>query len=127
MDGHVSTLMVVDDDPAIVHMLGHRLVAAGYRVLTAANGHEALEIFGEHAGEIDLLFTDIKMPGGMSGIDLYDRLKRAKPSLKVVLSSGYSEEIMNLGVSVNPILVFLPKPFSVQELAATVRRCLDRN
>ena len=122
-----ETILVVEDEQAVRDIVVRGMQLCGYCVLVAADGQEAMEIWGEHAAEIDLLFTDIKMPGGMSGLDLYDRLKRLKPSLKVVLSSGYSEEIMNLGMSVNPILVFLPKPFSVKELAATVRRCLDRD
>ncbi len=121
-----ETILVVEDEQAVRDMVVRGLQLLGYRVRVAANGDEAMKVWARHAAEIDLLFTDIKMPGGLSGLDLYDRLKRAKPSLKVVLSSGYSEEIMNLGMSVNPILVFLPKPFDVKELAATVRRCLDR-
>ena len=122
-----ETILVVEDEQSVREMVVRSMERLGYRVRVAANGPEAMAIWNEHAREIDLLFTDIKMPGGLSGLDLYDRLKRSKPSLKVVLSSGYSEEIMNLGMSVNPILVFLPKPFDVTELAATVRRCLDRD
>jgi two-component system cell cycle sensor histidine kinase/response regulator CckA len=66
------------------------------------------------------------MPGGTSGLELYERFKHSKPSLQVVISSGYSEEIVKLGMSVNPFLVFLPKPYDVKTLADSVRRCLDR-
>jgi DNA-binding NtrC family response regulator len=85
-----------------------------------------MEVWSRHAREIDLLFTDIRMPGGTSGLELYERLKQAKPTLRVIVSSGYSDEIGRLGVSVNPVLVFLPKPYDMKTLADTVRRCLDR-
>ena len=66
------------------------------------------------------------MPGGASGLELYERFKQAKVSLQVIVSSRYSEEIVRLGRSVNPVLVFLPKPYDVKTMARTVRECLDR-
>jgi CheY-like chemotaxis protein len=92
----------------------------------AADGQEATEVWSRLSGEIDLLFTDIRMPGGMSGLELYERFKQAKPALQVIVSSGYSEEIVKLGRSVNPMIVFLPKPYDVKTLVRTVRRCLDQ-
>jgi signal transduction histidine kinase/CheY-like chemotaxis protein len=121
-----ETILLVEDDQAVRDMVVQGLRRQGYRVFLAANGQEAEEIWNRSAGEIDLLFTDIRMPGGMSGLELYERFKHSKPSLQVVISSGYSEEIVKLGMTVNPFLVFLPKPYDVKTLADTVRRCLDR-
>ena len=121
-----ETILLVEDDQAVRDMVVRGLQWHGYRVFVAANGQEAEKIWNRHADEIDLLFTDIRMPGGTSGLELYERLKQSKANLKVVISSGYSEEIVKLGRSVNPLLVFLPKPYDVKTLADTVRRCLDR-
>jgi PAS domain S-box-containing protein len=121
-----EAILLVEDDQGVRDMVVRGLQRHGYRVFVAANGQQAEEIWNRHAAEIDLLFTDIRMPGGMSGLELYERFKQSKPSLPVVISSGYSEEIIKLGMSVNPLLVFLPKPYDVKTLAETVRRCLDR-
>jgi len=121
-----ETILLVEDDQAVRDTVVQGLQRHGYRVFVASDGQEAIEIWDRHAAEIDLLFTDIRMPGGMSGLDLHERLKQTRANLPVIISSGYSDEITKLGMSVNPVLVFLPKPYDVQTLAETVRRCLDR-
>jgi nitrogen-specific signal transduction histidine kinase/ActR/RegA family two-component response regulator len=122
-----ETILLVEDDKEVREMVVMGLKRHGYRVFVASDGQEAISLWGRHAGEIDLLFTDMRMPGGMSGFDVYERLKKSKPTLHVVFSSGYSEDISKLGLSENPMLVFLPKPYDVRTLADTVRRCLDRS
>ncbi len=97
----------------------------GYRVLVAANGREATEAWAQHSGAIDLLFTDIRMPGGISGLELVERFRRDRPGLKVVVSSGYSEEMTKLAASIGAGVVFLAKPYDVKTLARAVRECLD--
>jgi PAS domain S-box-containing protein len=121
-----ETILLVEDDQAVRDTVVLGLKRFGYRVLVAADGQEATEVWSRLSGEIDLLFTDIRMPGGMSGLELYERFKQAKPALQVIVSSGYSEEIVKLGRSVNPMIVFLPKPYDVKTLVRTVRRCLDQ-
>jgi len=121
-----ETILLVEDDQAVREMIVRGLQRYGYRVFVAADGREAEGIWHRHAEEIDLLFTDIRMPGGTSGLELYERFKHSKAGLQVVISSGYSEEIVKLGMSVNPFLVFLPKPYDVKTMADTVRRSLDR-
>jgi len=121
-----ETILLVEDEQAVRDIVMLGLQWYGYRVLYAASGEEALRIWDQHAEEIDLLFTDMRMPGGMSGLELYERLKQTKATLKVVISSGYSEEILKSGASANPAITFLPKPYEVQTLAATVRKCLDQ-
>jgi CheY-like chemotaxis protein len=121
-----ETILLVEDDQAVRDTIVLGLKRFGYRVLVAADGQEATRIWSLHAEEIDLLFTDIRMPGGTPGLELYERFKQAKVSLQVIVSSGYSEEIVKLGRSVNPMLVFLPKPYDVKTMARTVRECLDR-
>jgi PAS domain S-box-containing protein len=121
-----ETILLVEDDQAVRDTVVLGLRWHGYRVFVASNGKEAIEIWNRHFAEIDLLFTDIRMPGGMSGVDLYERCKDSKTGLRVIFSSGYSDEIAKLGLSANPMLVFLPKPYDVKTLTEVVRRCLDR-
>jgi DNA-binding NtrC family response regulator len=117
---------LVDDDQAIRDMVALGLQLYGYRVLEAADGEEALRVWADHSGEIDLLFTDMRMPGGMSGMDLFERFKRAKATLKGIISSGYSDEILEAQEVLSPGVTFLPKPYDVKALVSTVRSCLDQ-
>jgi PAS domain S-box-containing protein len=120
-----ETILLVEDEKAIRDMVALGLQLYGYRVIEAANGPEAVQMWNQHSGEIDLLFSDMRMPGGLTGIDLLERFKRAKPGLKGVISSGYSEEILKLQEQTTPGVTYLPKPYSVKVLAGTVRNCLD--
>jgi PAS domain S-box-containing protein len=121
-----ETILLVDDEKAIRDMVALGLQHYGYQVLQAGNGPEAIKVWDDHAGEIDLLFSDMKMPGGITGMDLFERFKQAKASLKGVISSGYStEEFLKSRELVTPGLTFLPKPYNVRTLAGTVRNCLD--
>jgi CheY-like chemotaxis protein len=118
-------ILLVEDEQAVREMVALGLQLFGYRVLEAANGPEALKIWDRQAREIDLLFTDMRMPG-MTGMELYERLKRSRTDLKAVLSSGYSEEILKLDRITDQGITFLPKPYNIKTLAVTVRNCLDQ-
>jgi CheY-like chemotaxis protein len=83
---------------------------------------EALEIWKANDAKMDLLLTDIIMPGGLNGRELADRLSREQPGLKVILMSGYSAD--RLG-RIQPSSHILHKPFSLENLTETVRQCLD--
>jgi PAS domain S-box-containing protein len=118
-------ILLVEDEQAVREMVALGLQLFGYRVLEAANGPEALKIWEKQAAEIDLLFTDMRMPG-MTGMELFERLKRRRANLKAVLSSGYSEEILKLDRITDQGITFLPKPYNIKTLAVTVRNCLDQ-
>jgi CheY-like chemotaxis protein len=120
-----ETILVVEDEAAVRGMVMLGLQLYGYRVLGAGSGGEALRLWEDHAGEIDLLFTDMRMPG-MTGMELFNRLKRDKPGLKVVISSGHSEELLASEMQASPGMIFLPKPFGMSTLGMTVRNCLDK-
>lgn len=120
-----ETILLVEDEQAVRQMVAQGLQLFGYRVLEAGDGPEAVRIWDEHAMEIDLLFTDMRMPGGMTGIDLLQRLQKTRPALRAVLSSGYSEEILKLDAPFGQRVTYLPKPYDVKTLALTVRECLD--
>lgn len=122
-----ETILVVDDEEAVRKMVTLGLEMNGYHILEAGDGSEAIQMWENHAGEIDLLFTDMRMPGGISGIELFEQLRRRDPALIGIISSGYSEQILGPQELMPAGLTFLPKPYNVKTLLGTVRDCLDFN
>ena len=102
------------------------LESAGYQVAEAATGHEALGNWEARTGEIDLLVTDVVMPGGVNGRELANRFRRATSPFKVIFVSGYGVDAMNGYPLVATDTYFLQKPFAFHLFLDTVRRCLDR-
>jgi len=121
--GH-ETILIVEDEPLLRELARIILSDYKYRVLEAGTGHEALKVWDEHQGKIDLLLTDMVMPEGMTGRELAEELKKRKPGLKIIYTSGYSEEIMDGGLVLNETR-FLQKPYAPPVLAEAVRECLD--
>jgi CheY-like chemotaxis protein len=120
--GH-ETVLVVDDDRDIRAMLVRALKSAGYTVLDAASGADALRRLAEVDGAVELLLTDVKMPG-MGGRELADAARARYPSLRVLFSSGYAENaIADHGVLAGGIH-FIAKPYTLQALTARIRDVL---
>ncbi len=123
--GH-ETILLVEDDPALRRLAERILTASGYQVVGAGTGQDALAEWGTHRSEIDLVLSDLVMPGGMTGLQLCDRLRQDQPDLKVLFTSGYSEELLDRRcASPSSGAMFLTKPYSPQRLTEAVRRCLD--
>ena len=121
--GHETVLLV--EDAAPVRALARRsLEACGYRVLDASDGPTALELSARHGEAIDLLVTDVVMPG-MSGRELAERLAPARPGMKVLYTSGYTDDAMVRQGVLNAGVAFLQKPFVPDSLARKVREVLD--
>jgi CheY-like chemotaxis protein len=119
-----QTVLVVEDAEGLRELTKRLLERHGYIVLLAANTEEALQLFDEHP-DIDLLLTDVVMPGA-SGPDLVKQLVERRPTLKVIYMSGYTDEaIVHHGV-LDPGIVFLHKPFSNESLGQKIREVLDR-
>jgi PAS domain S-box-containing protein len=121
--GERETILLVEDDRNLRKTTRMLLEMSGYVVLEAANGVEALRIFDEHAQKIALLFTDMTMPEGVDGRQLAAELKKRRPGLKSILTSGYNPDLSGREVSENER--FLPKPCPVPELLEAVRAALD--
>jgi len=102
------------------------LTAQGYKVLVAASGVEALHAYEQANRKIDLLLTDMVMPGGIMGEDLAERLQKINPELKVIFTSGYSPGMAGQALSLIEGRNFLPKPYPIGKLAHLVREILDR-
>lgn len=120
-----ETILFVEDEPALKKMGVQILERIGYTVFAASNGQEALEQWSKHRERIELLVTDIVMPGGMSGRQLAEKIGQDKPDLKIVYCSGYSAEIAGKDLSLREGINFLRKPFRPLDLAKAVRSALD--
>jgi len=124
--GGAEGVLVVEDDIAFRNMMSMTLKVLGYRVFEATDGRAALGLWEKHASEISFLFTDQVMPGGISGLDLCRRLHTAKPTLRRMISTGYTTNVIDPAVMAAEGIDFLPKPFTSESLANAVRRCIDR-
>jgi CheY-like chemotaxis protein len=123
--GGTETVLVVEDDEKVRNLAGRALSGYGYKVLTAGDGREAVEISKGHEGPIHLLLTDVVMPG-MSGRDLAKILERLRPEMKVLYMSGYTDNaIVHHGI-LDKGLAFFQKPFTPWDLARKVRETLDQ-
>jgi two-component system, cell cycle sensor histidine kinase and response regulator CckA len=120
-----SRILLVEDEDRVRRLAGRVLRSAGYEVFEAANGVEAIAEWKRLGGDVDLLFTDMVMPEGITGAQLADRLRAEKPSLRVVLTSGYSADIAQAGVPHQAGVSYLPKPYQALTLGAVVRECLQ--
>jgi two-component system, cell cycle sensor histidine kinase and response regulator CckA len=118
-----ETILVVEDDESVRRLIVGTLGMCGFQVLQAADGPGALNTATEHAGPIDLLLTDVIMPG-MNGKEVADRLAALRPQVKVLFISGYSGELIAKAGVLHPGVAYLPKPFTSDALAAKVREML---
>jgi two-component system cell cycle sensor histidine kinase/response regulator CckA len=119
-----ETILLVEDDETLCVLSRRVLEARGYTVLEARNGHEALALCDQHEGPIDLVATDIVMPG-MNGGMLVEHLAVKRPALRVLFMSGYTDDDMLRRGIVDPRMAFLAKPFTPETLASKVREVLD--
>jgi CheY-like chemotaxis protein len=119
-----ATILVVEDDPDVREMMVGILSDLGYQTLVATNGPEALAILND-GHSVDLLFTDIVMPAGMSGTELARQASRLRPDLKVLLSSGYAREA-NHWRSARVEFPFIAKPYRPTTLGKKLEELLAR-
>ena len=120
-----ESVLVVEDDPPLRAYTVEILTELGYRVLEAPNGPAALALLDKNR-DIDLLFTDIVMPGGMNGRQLADAAVRRHPGLKVLFTTGYTRNAIVHHGRLDPGVEMIGKPFSFDELGAKVRALLDK-
>jgi CheY-like chemotaxis protein len=119
-----ETILVVDDEEAIVELGRRSLEGLGYRVLAAGSGEEALEVFRRHRGEVDLVLLDLGMPG-MGGPRCLKALKDLDPQVRVIIASGYSANGAVREFLRDGAVGYLGKPFRLKDLAQKVREVLD--
>ena len=117
---HQPVILVADDEALIRNLVARLMQKDGYFVLSAADGHEGLELSRKYPGTIDMVIADVNMPR-MNGTDLCGHLIEERPGIKILIMSG--GDVRKL-VSQNPNLPFLPKPFAGQTIRARVRAIL---
>ena len=121
--GAGETILVVEDEPALRDLACRILDSAGYRVLAAESGAAALELAAAHPGQIELLLTDVIMPG-ILGKELAERLQAADPRIRVLFMSGYAQPILASRGTLDAGVTLIEKPFGKAELLAAVRQQL---
>jgi PAS domain S-box-containing protein len=123
--GH-ETILLVEDEANLRRLVAQGLRLLGYRVMEADNGQTAMKLWQEHVQQIDLLFSDMMMPEGLTGLDLVEKLRQEKSNLKAIISSGYNVEMALHGKPATGNIVFFQKPYEFEALSKTIRDCLDR-
>jgi CheY-like chemotaxis protein len=121
--GGSETVLLVEDEASVRQLVRETLEAGGYKLLEAEDGEVALRVASKHDGPIDILITDVVMPG-MSGQELSRRLCVADPALKVLYLSGYTEDSIIHEGALEAGTAFLQKPFTLQNLSRKVREVL---
>jgi two-component system cell cycle sensor histidine kinase/response regulator CckA len=119
-----GTVLLVEDEDAVRSFAARALGQRGYNVLQASTGVEALEIFNNFDGEVDLVVSDVVMPE-MDGPTLMKHLRASHPDLKIIFISGYAEDSFRRNLSDKDDFMFLQKPFDLKELAAAVKAALQ--
>ena len=123
--GHDETVLVVEDEPALLELAEEMLTRLGYRVLTAGTPGEALALAAEHRGGIQLLITDVIMPE-MNGRSLASRLLADHPEMAILFMSGYTVDVILNRQALGRDVDFLHKPFAILDLATKARDTIDR-
>ena len=122
-----ETILLVEDERALRRLARNVLERHGYQVLEANSGAEALAVWTEHASEVDLVMTDIIMPGGMSGRILAEQLLEKRKDLKILYTSGYGPDMVGENFNLAEGINFLAKPYHPDRLIRAIRQCLESN
>jgi hypothetical protein len=121
-----ETILLVEDNAGVRDLARLLLQRQGYTVLAAGDGQEALRLAEDHSGSINLVLSDLVLPG-MSGVSLTEQLSRRRPNLRTLFMSGYTDKAIAHHNRLGSGGAFLQKPFSSLELARKVRSVLDRH
>jgi CheY-like chemotaxis protein len=120
----METILVVDDETQVRTLARDILQGAGYQVLEAEDGEDALRVAAGHQGAIHILLTDVMMPG-INGKELADKLLVTRPEIKAIFMSGRAAEVISDAGVLIPVDSFLAKPFTVDRLLNKVRERLE--
>lgn len=121
---NTGTILVVEDEPMSRRAVRALLSRNGYNVLEAADASEVLAVWAAHSSEIDLIFADMEIPGEFSGLQLCQRAMAEKQGLKVIITSGYITEQVDLKGVVKASIAYLPKPCPPESLIEVIGKIL---
>ena len=125
--GRGETVLLAEDESAVATIVARILSRNGYDVIIATDGVDALKQWQMHQDRITLLFTDMVMPGGISGRELASRLVQEKPALRVIYTTGYSSEVLGIESGLRAGEIFLQKPYTLGLLLKTIREMLGQD
>jgi CheY-like chemotaxis protein len=123
--GAGETILLVEDEAPVRALVQAVLELEGYCVIAAGDGPMALDLWAARKSEIQMLLTDIVMPGGLTGVDVANRILAERPDLPVLYTSGYAPEYARKRFRVGPEVNFLEKPFEISQFRRVVRQLLD--
>ena len=126
LEGRGETILVVEDELAVRMLICITLERRGYRVLKASSGPEAMGLWNQYRADIDLLLSDVVMPKGMTGYEVAEAMRKDKPGLKVILSTGYSEKLSELDRQGEQPYFVLTKPYVPDALLGAIRRLIEQ-
>ncbi|NJK93074.1 MAG: response regulator [Blastochloris sp.] len=118
--GSPISVLLVEDEEALLDLLGRVLRQSGFTIYEADSSEQALELWAKHAEQIDVLATDVMM-AQMNGFELAEQLRKSKPELNVICMTGYSTEMLKRQIDQNPDYNILQKPFRPRDLANLIR------
>ncbi|MCU7835587.1 MAG: PAS domain S-box protein [gamma proteobacterium symbiont of Taylorina sp.] len=121
-----ETILVVDDEPGLIIVACSQLKELGYKTLSAGTGHEAVKLLHQHK-EINILFSDVIMPGGMNGYELAEQAELINPAIKVLLASGFTKKALVKNGQSRFAAHLLAKPYSFKELALGIRKAVNQS
>ena len=121
-----GTVLLVEDEEAVRAFASRALSSRGYTVLVADSGESALKVIEEHDGDLDLVISDVVMPE-MDGPTLLQELRKRNITTRIIFISGYAEDAFKKNLKADEKFAFLPKPFSLKQLAETVKSVLDED
>lgn len=116
------TILVVEDEKLMLHLLQRVLSNSGYQVLTAADGEEAIDIYRRHKGEINMVLLDLGLPK-ISGVEVFGMMKEADPAVCVVVASGYLERETKSKMHQAGVTHFVDKPYMIDKVLETLGAC----
>lgn len=122
----LATILIVEDEAALLELVRQYLQRRNYGVLTAKNGGEGVEVFRQHAKKIQLVISDLAMPG-MNGFECMERILAVEPNVRFLFMSGFPEQIVERHRASFERCEFLPKPFRLDQLIDKVSRILSRD
>ena len=120
-----ETILLAEDDEMVLKLSRSILTHAGYTVFTAADGEQAMDVFDEHADQIDLAILDVVMPK-LGGKGVFEKIRAKRPELRVLFSSGYSMNAIHTNFILDEGLTLMQKPYQRADLLRKVRETLDR-
>jgi CheY-like chemotaxis protein len=121
--GDGETVLIVDDEPSVRMLIGETLAELGYAAIESGDGASALQVLRSDA-RIDLLVTDVGLPGGMNGRQVADFARSVRPDLKVLFITGYAEKVVIGNSGLDQGMAILPKPFAMDGLANRIKELL---